>query len=337
MNKIRLYDNTQIVDAQTCNRLQYLRHFEWLVEEDSKIWFDFGAAWHSSMDVIWKLMSEKRLKLNVVTDRAFEAWCKEWESRDRPGPDDLDEDNMELMGIRNPMTAHEMIHFYVERRQRLFNNKTFRLISVEEPFAVPLNKEGSLLYTGRWDKVIGLEGVIRGMEHKTTTAYKWPRNLRKEYLASFVPNNQLDGYIYSGKSKYGKKFRGIYVDIALVHKDIHDCFELLPIERNEGALDAWLWETHYYINESERNRQALRNVKPTDGYMAAFPKKTSSCYRFPHNCQYLPVCSQTDNPMGIRKDIPTDENGKAIYKVEKWEPFDYLKLNKIGLKKGDVL
>lgn len=331
LKKIRIYDNTQIVDAQVCLRLHYLRHTEWLNDENTKIWFDFGAAWHSAMDVIWKLMSEKKLKIQAVCDRAFEAWCIEWEDRGRPGPDDIDEDNMEVMGIRNPMVAHEMIHYYIERRTPLFMNKTFRLISVEEPFAVPLMEDGSILYTGRWDKVIALEGSIRGIEHKTTTAFKWPRNLREEYLKSFVPNNQIDGYIYSGKAKHGKKFRGIYVDIALVHKDIHDKFELLPIERDDGALDAWLWETHYIINEIERNREALQDVRSTDGYMAAFPKKTSSCYRFPHNCQYLPICSAKNNPMGIKKNPPDG------WKIEQWQPFDYLQLEKIGLKKKDVI
>lgn len=329
--KVRIYDNTQIIDAQKCPRFHYLRHTEWLTDENTKIWFDFGAAWHSAMDIIWKQMSD-RVKPAVVCDRAFEAWCAEWEDRGRPGPDDLDEDNMVEMGIRNPMVAHEMIHYYVERRSRLFQNKTFRLISVEEPFAVPIAEDGSILYTGRWDKVISLEHVIRGIEHKTTTAYKWPRNLREEYLNSFVPNNQIDGYIYSGKAKYGKKFRGIYVDIALVHKDIHDCFEMLPIERDDGALDAWLWETHYWIGEIERNRQALASVRSTDPYMAAFPKKTASCYQFPHNCQYLKaVCNACHNPMGLKKNPPEG------FKAEKWEPFDYLQLEKIGLKKKDVV
>lgn len=329
--KIQIHDNTQVVDSQTCPRLFYLRHREHLTDEDTKIWFAFGGAWGKAMDVIWKDMSD-RVKPEVVLDRAFEAWCAEWTSRGYPGPDDIDMDTMQEMKMRNPMVANEMLYYYIERRAPLFKNKTFKLLSVEEPFAVPLDEHGDVLYTGRWDKVISLEHRIRGGEHKTTTAHLYgTRKLKEEYLLSFVPNNQIDGYIYAGKAKYGKKFAGIYVDIALVHKDMHDVFEMLPIERDDGALDAWLWETHYWINEIDRNDQALIEVSDDDGYMAAFPKKTSACYRFPFNCQYLGICNAINNPKGLKAHPPDG------FKVEKWEPFDYLQLDKIGLKKKDVV
>lgn len=342
-NRIRIYDNTMIVDAQTCPRLFYLRHHEFLSEADKKVWFDFGGAWGKAMDAIWQHGCGKKVNINQLAKIGFDAFCQEWvDERGRPGPDDLTEDDLDVrsggIGFRNPVVAHEMIYFYVEKRKPMFENRTIRLLSVEEPFAVPLHKaDKTILYGGRWDKIIKIEGFVRCIEHKTTTAWQYPRKLKTEYLNSFSPNNQIDGYIYAGRFKYGKQFRGVYVDIALVHKDIHDLFELMPVSRDTGSIDAWLWDTWYWVNEIERNKAALKTVKSNDGYMAAFPKKTASCYRFPFNCQYLKICSTNSNPIGIKKDIPNDEHGRPMFKVEKWEPFDYLKMEKLGLRKRDLV
>lgn len=322
------------MDAQTCPRLYWLRHHEWLTEADAKIWFAFGGAWGSAMDVIWKLCCGKKFNKNHVAELAFEAFVAEWVKRGEKDPDDIDDDELERIKFRNPATAHEMIFYYIERRTGMFQQPSIQLLSVEEPFAVPLMKENvDILYGGRWDKIIKLHGSIRAIEHKTTTAWRYPRNLREEYLKSFLPNNQIDGYIYAGRMKYGRQFNNVYVDIALVHKSQHDVFELLPIDRGPGDLEAWLWDTWYWVNEIERNLEASKTVKPSDPYMHAFPKKTASCYRFPHNCQFLPVCSTMSNPMGIKARPPKDNYGNPIFRIEKWDPFDHLKLDKIGLKK----
>ena len=147
-------------------------------------------------------------------------------------------------------------------------------------------------------------------------------------MNSFSPNNQVDGYNYAGRFKYGKKWKGVWVDIAVVHKEIHNTFQLLPIERSQAAADAWLWDTNYWIEQLEENRRVLKTLPKDQPYLTAFPKSLKSCYDFPHSCPMLDICRYNQNPRMIQP--------PAYMKKEKWEPFDHLRLQKLGLKKEDT-
>jgi hypothetical protein len=161
--------------------------------------------------------------------------------------------------------------------------------------------------------------------HNTTTAYRKDGYFRADFLDSFSPNSQVDGYQYAAGPLYAGKLRSIWIDAALVHKTVHDGFKFIPIDRGDSSLDMWLWETHHWIDQIEMNKAALAEEERTSGnYMAAFPRDTSSCFgcAFRHPCIALPnPAKQLTPPMG--------------FKVERWSPFDMVALEKIGFTRED--
>ncbi len=328
----RYYDNTRVSEFRTCPRKFFYRHvMDWVSVGFSPPLL-FGSSWHSAMDEVWKVMSESNnaqsLGTQEVAELGYAAFMKTWVEGGGPETDDIDEEWQYRLSFRNPMVALEMLYGYVDARRSLFQRDSFELLSIEQPFAVPLDPEDeTLFYVGRFDKVFRVkEGIIIG-EHKTTSLYARQGGFRPMFIDSFSPNSQVDGYLHAARVLYGDEVKSCWIDAALVHKTEHDFFKIIPIERQFNQLDAWLWETHHWIDEIEGNWNAVKeqSVNGSDEpYMAAFPKNTSSCQDFARNCPYIDLCKMIPNPIG--RDLP------GGYEEEHWSPFERLGLDKIGLE-----
>lgn len=253
--------------------------------------------------------------------KAFQAY---WEEN-AISAELFESDNGGRPEIRNAQTAMEMLYNYVEERKGMLGSRDFELLEIEKPFAVPLDPDDqSLIYIGRLDKVFRYQKRIYIGEHKTTSMYKREGPFQNAFVDSFSPNSQVDGYLYAAYHTYGKEFKAVWIDAALVHKDIHDGFRFIPVERQFSQIDTWLWEVRYWISQIEANKEVYRDISGTPGighnsnpYLPAFPKNTVSCTQY-GGCPYLDVCKMWSNPEEYDK--PTG------FRVEKWEPFDELKL-----------
>ena len=325
----RFYDNTRITAYKRCPRYFYYRHKQdWALDGTSPPLI-FGSSWHESMDVLWRLaaeMDDRNVTKDDIVKASWLAFNRKWESEMTPWEEMGDEEKKRL-GARTPMVALEMLYGYIEAREKILFSPDFELIAIEQPFAVPLDPDDdTLFYVGRMDKVFRWRGDIYGGEHKTTSAYrKADVPFRSQFLDSFSPNSQIDGYLHALHMLYGKEAKAIWVDAALVHKQVHDGFSWIQIERQFTQLDSWLYETKTWINSIERdaaNLDARRERGDNTPYLPVFPKNTNSCMDFA-GCPYLELCKMIPNPEGL--DTP------AGYKKEHWSPFNELKLNEIGL------
>ncbi len=130
--------------------------------------------------------------------------------------------------------------------------------------------------------------------------------------------------------EYGDRGKAVWVDGALVHKTVHDAFKFIPVERRLSALDAWLFDTLEWIEQIEHWKLILTDIqtKPLEPVLRAFPKNTEGCYKYNKLCPYFDVCRFTDNP----EKIPTPPG----FEVKKWEPFDILGIEKLGLENEDA-
>lgn len=263
-----------------------------------------------------------------LVKKAMSAWLSYWE-RESDGADPYQsQDDNGRTELRNANTAMEMLFNYIEEKRAIFQSRDFRLLSVEQPFAVPLDPERpDLLYIGRLDKVFEYQGRIYIGEHKTTSSYKKDGPFRADFVDSFSPNSQVDGYLYAAHLLYGAKVKACWIDAALVHASVHDGFRFLPVERQLQQLTGWLWETRYWIEQIEANRRALDSNTPINEmeYMPAFPKNTTSCTNY-GGCPYLDLCKMWSNP--------ESQDNPPGYSVHKWEPFDVLELEKNTPKVG---
>ena len=270
-----------------------------------------------------------------VVAEACAAFVAEWQHNGMPHPDEISSDEMEEISPRTPQIAQEMFYHYIDARQQLFKDPSFKLLEVELPFAVPLDpSDETLWYVGRLDKLFEYRKKVYVGEHKTTSSYKKSPTspFRADFLDSFSPNAQVDGYLYKLNMDYDERAGGVWIDAALVHKTVHDGFAIIPIDRQFAQIDAWLWTAHYWINEIERNKAILKERSELDTpYLAAFPQNTASCGNY-GGCEFADICRAVANPAKL----PAVPLG---YKIEKWSPFSEIKLEQIGFtpdKSGEL-
>tara|TARA_Y100000310_G_scaffold156045_1_gene155479 strand:+ start:5057 stop:6082 length:1026 start_codon:yes stop_codon:yes gene_type:complete len=338
----RYYDNTRIQEYRSCPRKFFFRH---VVDWRGDGWsapLVFGSSWHAAMDAIWPMLtkpnrgsgSKSQFDREEVVATGYTAFVDEWIEGGATHPDEMDPDEIKRLGQRTPFVAHEMLYEYIIQREEQM--KEFTLLEVELPFAVPLDPEDKdLLYVGRLDKVFEYRGDIIVGEHKTTSLYSKASGFRNTFIDQFSPNSQVDGYLHALHMLYGDKAKSVWIDGALVHKTVHDCYIWIPIERRTSALSAWLWETRNWISQIEANYVVLDDKSPEGdfdirdaAYLPTFPKNTSTCQDFARNCPYIDLCKAWPNPIG--KDTPMG------FVKETWSPFERLELDKIGLENPDA-
>jgi hypothetical protein len=231
------------------------------------------------------------------------------------------EDSHGKPNIRNGQTAIEMLFNYIEERRGMLSSSQFELLAVEQAFAVPLDPDDStLIYIGKIDKIFRYQRDLLLGEHKTTTSYKREGPFQNQFVESFSPNSQVDGYLYSASLVFGK-VKAAWIDAALVHRDVHDGFRFIPVQRQQGQIETWLWEARYYIDQIEANFKALEDLRESGKnrgpYLAAFPKDTNSCTQY-GGCPYIDLCKMWSNP---------DIQGTPMGFVEEpWVPFDELQI-----------
>ena len=323
----KFYDNTRISSHRTCNCMYYWRHKRHLTGSGKAPPLIFGACWHAAMDVVWKGIKEAPHLSNAeLTEVSYEGFKDEWSKFDLPPVDGWDEDMIKAFRARTPDTAFFMLNNYIEKRRSFI--ESIELLAIEKPFAVPLFPDDpETFYVGRRDKDIKWNGRVWAVEHKTTSWGTAKSGFNATYIETFSPNSQIDGYMHSLKMEYGEIAKGILCDLALVTPNNHEHFMFLPIERSIASLDAWLWKTRKEIQLIDINEEALAKVDPNASYMDAFAQNDTSCIQFMKPCMYMDLCKTIPNPQA-RPEVPLG------FVERKWEPFDELKLESIGLKKG---
>lgn len=317
---LRLYDNTRLTDYKRCARYFMFRHeLDWSVSARGgrkPLPLVFGGAWHSAQEIIWAEIGKK--PRGEVAKLAYMAFVEHWCQEGLPAPSEIDYETEQEMSPRTPARAYEMILSYIDHRAP--HAADFELISVEQPFAVPLDpNDDSLFYVGKIDKIVRRRGKILGIEHKTTTAYKKSTTspFRSGFLDSFSPNAQIDGYLYALHMMFPGQVGGVWVDACLVHKQ-DEGFTFIPIERQLKHLDSWLWEVKWWIEQIEGQKALLRQPGVRDAtYLAAFPKNTNSCWDFGASCAYLDLCKAWPNPLGF--EVPPG------YEISHWDPLEHIK------------
>src|SRR3972149_431749 len=325
---IRYFDNTRVSSYRSCPRKFYFRHVrDWRLKGVAAP-LVFGSSWHSAMDKVWQLAKTPMSNSEVLVE-AMRAFWENWEKEGAPPKASWSLETEEKFGARTPNNAAEMLVEYIELRRPWL--KQIELLAVEKPFAVLLDaKDTSVVYVGRRDKDFRFEDFIYTGEHKTSTSYSIKDGFKNQFLDSFSPNSQIDGYIHAGHMDYGADYRGVWIDAALVHKKVRS-FKIIQISRMTTMLDSWLHDTRNWIarlisdltsHEIEK-MEAQGGYKP--GFMRSFPKNTDSCFDFGSSCPYINLCKAWSNP--AEHSEPPDG-----FIVERWEPFKELELSKIGLK-----
>jgi hypothetical protein len=268
------------------------------------------------MEVIWATMMPPAImpSRETIVKAAYAAFVKTWVEEGMPPPDEIDYETEKDLSPRTPAQALEMIVAYVDYRQK--NAADFEVLAIEKTFAVPLDpNDHTLFYIGKIDKIVKRRGKIIGIEHKTTKAYKKNGPFRGDFVDSFSPNSQVDGYLYALHMMFPGRVGGVWVDAALVHKT-EEGFMFIPVERQLQHLDGWLWEVRDWIAKIEADTEKAGTAKASDPYLTAFAKNTNSCWDFNSMCPYMDLCKSWPNP----KDKPIP----ASFTAKRWDPLEFI-------------
>ncbi len=318
------FDNTRIKDFKTCPRAFYYRHRRHWRREGTAPALVFGLAWHAAMDILWP--KAKELNDEDLLTASFLAFDKVWRDEGFPGYEEWKLEYDETFQPRTPGNAIEMLAHYIKQRGP-FIRESATVEQVEMPFAVPIYDDNpDTFYIGRIDKVIVYKGRWIAIEHKTSTSYSKEHIFRSNFINSFAPNSQIDGYAYNLPEVLGKKLQAIWIDAALVHKTVHDGFKFLPIDRSEEMLSSWHVETQNWIEridmEDKLSKAEITSGKP--GPMKAFPKNTEACQNF-SGCSYADICRFIPDPRKL-------ENPPDGFIKDRWSPFERLGIKELGLE-----
>lgn len=308
------YDNTRLSDYKACPRQYFIRHvLGWTVDYGRvAAHLIFGGAWHEGQDAIWA--HAKKADQPMLTALAYEAFEKYWAANGFPV--DMQDYEYEKLAPRTPMVAKEMYWNYIGERWNTLQN--CEVLAIEQPFAVPLPGLDNHWYVGRLDKVIQLNNQRLVIEHKTTTLYRVQGHFDPNYLESWWASSQVKGYQF-GAGLYFNGVDGVWVDCALVHKKVHDGFRFVPIAHNISLLEEWIKTTITWASEVT---QATERYKAGESVETCFKKNEDSCYGKYGACQFLDICRTVADPTKL-DGVPHG------YKVDKWEPFSILKLDKL--------
>jgi hypothetical protein len=335
MTKLTLYDNSRLRDHRKCNRYFYWRHRRHLTRSGPNPAADFGSCWSAAQDVIWPGV-KRGLDNATLVEVGLQAFINEWTGKyNHPLLEDMNDDQVYEFKFRHEQTAAAMLQNYVERRRKFIED--IEILGIERPFAVPLYSDDPTKFAiGKIDKEIRWNGGVWGLDHKSTSLYRKDGGFDSSWLDDWHMRSQMDQYMHSLKMRYGREAKGILIDAALVHAKVNDAFQFIPIDKATSHLTSWLWEVHHEIaviesndrNLAEHRRQHDAGTVDYD-FMPAFPKNDNSCIAFMKPCPYVDLCRSTADPEDEPDYVPEG------YVVKKWEPFDELKLQQIGLEPGE--
>lgn len=269
----REFDYTMMSTFQTCQRKYELRINRGLVGKEAMTAPDFGKAIHAGLDSWYK---------DADLEKAIEVFKAAF--------------------VENPeddKRTHKMGEWILCNYHEKYKDQPFKVLATEQEFTLPLKNGNSLI--GRIDKVIEWDGVVWGMDHKTTSM------LGDSYMKMHTPNLQFSGYTWAIQQMGYPQCQGILVDAILVAKGLLEgkAARLVPLRRDfayrsPADVAEFLSITqnlHTLINQSECNNSWVPNWDACTDY---------------GECPYRKVCKE---PVEYREAII-----KSDYKVEHWDP-----------------
>lgn len=312
------YDNTRLSDYKSCPRQYFIRHILGWSVDYGKVApaLVFGGAWHEGMDVVWKYARRPEIggDQSLLTQLASDQFNKYWEAQGYPT--NIDQVEADNLGARTPMVAKEMYWHYIDQRWPMLQRA--EVLAIEQPFAVPLPGLPDHWYVGRLDKVVQDQNQRLVLEHKTTTLYRVNGNFDPQYIESWFSSSQVKGYQF-GAGLYFEGIDGVWVDCALVHKKVHDGFKFVPVAHHISLLEEWITTT---ITWAKEVTDATNRYNAGESVQSCFKKNEDSCFGKYGSCQFLDICRTCADPTSL--------DGPPLgFKVQKWEPFDILKLDKL--------
>lgn len=276
----KAFDFTAMNTFQTCQRKYDYRMNRGLVGHMPPQAADFGKCIHLALDS-WYKDHNKEYAIDVFKSNYIES------------PED-------------DKRTYKMGEWIISNYHNKYQDQPFKILEIEKQFALPLPNGNTLI--GRIDKIIEWDGVVWGMDHKTTS------QLGPGYMKMHTPNLQFSGYTWAIQQMGYPNCAGILVDAILVAKGLIDGkskANLTPLARDFAYRSKddiveymqTIMALQHHIGMYDDLRMQGKNV--------AYMPNWDACVDY-GECPYRKICKE---PVEMRERIIGSE-----YKVEHWSP-----------------
>lgn len=288
-----VYDSSKVQTFMRCPRHFFFAYILGWRKEEPNIHLGFGSAWHDAMEHLYKAGLDNQ---NVLVA------CALFERRY------LQEMGEYAGNFNAPGKSLEAGWRALEEYARLYRaiDEGNTTLYTEVAGAVPITTEGRTFYT-KMDTILRDKfGRIWSHEHKTTgrRTAAWENGWSMKL--------QINAYIYALRVLFpDDDVAGVKINGAILYKDRAE-FLRIPVEKNDNQLLAFLWQANYFIDDIERNMEALADTSEADAVLQAFPANPEACGTF--GCPYNGFCETWTNPLRHCQTPPIG------FREEFWDP-----------------
>ena len=278
MSQEKIWDYSTLSCFQTCRKKFYYQHILHLKPKLKGVPLLFGGAIHEGLDE-WYTTND--------VEKMVSAFLKNYE--DREGDD-----------LRTRANGEKMLRAYASK----YATEYFKVLDKPEAsFVYPI---GNIMFGGRIDLPIEMNGDLWIMEHKTTT------RLGGSYFNQYELDKQPTGYVLAAEEYFGRECKGCLMNVMEPWKDVkrvtaktkapEDHFLRKPISRNKKMKDRFKLNVQRIVRDIEW-------CKSENEYFEAEKKEVCTYYMRP--CPFHALCQYGEDPRIIERD----------FIVEEWKPF----------------
>jgi hypothetical protein len=258
------YENTQYQFAwnssslgafKECARKYQYKYILGYQRKGEGLHIRFGSLFHEALERYDRLVVSGSEPASAILDTVRFLLNATWDGRsedDAGAPWDSGDTK------KNRETLVRSVVWYIEH----YNPdpaKTFILATGEPaielafaselPFDTPVNGD-PYLYTGHIDRMVTYGDDLFITDRKTTQAA-----IGGYYFDRFNPDNQMTGYIYTGKVTFKVPIAGVMLDVAQIQVGATN-FARAFTSRTGAQVEEWLKDTQYYTELAVRYADA---------------------------------------------------------------------------------
>jgi hypothetical protein len=291
MESIQL-DNSGRQTAEQCKMKYFLKNIQGLHSDYGSTALRYGQTWHGIMEGYYKTIKElgwknKDVAIAAGIERGKKIWDRETE-----------ELRYETIDYRTFENCVMMFMDYVQYFAA--DESSIEIISTEKKFEIPiipeteeelrlLSSKPTLLFTGKIDLQVEMDGRIWGVDHKTTSFDIGKASLQLNRSAQFIgyyfaesmlkegDDSQLEGFLisFAYASSYKSKATGSYGEVKTDFRRIPQLYTKQDVlEWKKSFIGTYLGIVFCKENEF-------------------WPVQYDSCYnQYNRSCEYLRLCDQ---------------------------------------------
>lgn len=290
-----IMDSSKLSTFQECPRKFFFAHvLGWKSEGNSEFHLDFGKAYHSAKETLWK---EGGTSAGV--EAAYQTFLAEWGKNSEKYMD------YPAKG-KHPNNVLSALVGFATKYAKDF--KELELVNTEVPgsFLLPNNFMLSFRIDSIHKRVNS--GEVLFMDDKT--ASRADANEHTKYNLSLQMGTYFRALMFMHPNE---AVIGGFVNTAIFLKDQVN-HSRVAVYKGYEQLNFWLGQVTYICGEIKRELEQLMECVPGDSYLDAFPPNTNHCTQY-YGCRFADICMAVANPLRYAERAPSG------IRIEHWNPF----------------